>query len=260
MKLTPRQLILCERTISANAFFHLVSHAITTDDNLSVVRAADGEKKLLTHCPEPGNPLLMPFGGLTEDWLVRFGCLGIPRPLLALRIVQAVTECHYYAPSMSGITMPEYDVYDLSIRNSYVDNQFPNLWTEEQKAQLFVEAGHVTLIHASRKLADAMQARAKKYHGVKVQYLPLTNWRESDSVIAEANRIGAPLTIFAAGPASKFIGPRIKGVTLDIGQAMDRWTFLPQFEREKQRAKESGVLDQFMRSPYAANIPERKHA
>ena len=122
--------------------------------------------------------------------------------------------------------MKSYDLYDMFPREEYVDNFFPNLWTEDQKETLFRAAGHVLLIHNSRSLADAMQARAKKYFGVKVSYLPLSNWDQANGVVTEAISIAAPLVLFSAGPASKCIGPRIPGVTLDIGQAAPRWTFV----------------------------------
>lgn len=251
----------CHHTISSNAFFCIVCDAIDTHRPLSVVRAADGERKLMDHVhdtwtrPELETGPLLPFGILTKEWLVKYGCDGIPRGVLRARLMAAFAECTYCAPSISGVTMPAYDAYGLFTReNQYVDNFFPNLWSEEQKADLFQRAGHVLFIHANRGLADALQKRAWHYHRVRVSYLPLSNWDQAEGVIRDANEIAAPLTIFSGGPASKYIGPRIQRVTLDIGAAAVRWTFLPRFEQEKAKATENGTLETFMRNPYGEKL------
>jgi hypothetical protein len=98
------------------------------------------------------------------------------------------------------------------------------------KIQLFKTAGHVLFIHRNTSTADAMQIRAKWGLGVKVTYLKLASWRDSESVIEKAKSIDAPLVLFSAGPASKYIGPEISTsgliprVTLDIGNVADYWT------------------------------------
>jgi hypothetical protein len=241
--LTQRQREICLNTISPNAFYLIVMDALKRGTGLSVVRVADGENRLLHRVPmDPG-------------WLKQFGCLGMPANALRARIIQAAQECQFYAPSLTGITNPAYDLYSQIVtwHPRYVDNQFPNLWSDEQKTQLFQQAKHVLLIHGNRNLADAMSQRAQKYLGVKVSWLPLSNWEQADSVIESAAAIDAPLVIFAAGPASKFIGPRIAKqgkVTLDIGQAMDRWTLLKRFEQEKNKAAAAGRLEEFTKSPY----------
>lgn len=252
--LNAKQLEICKKTISSNTFLQIVRDAIERGNDLSVVRCADGEKKLFEHCctiATPDGPL-EPFGEFTATWMERYGIAGITKSDLAIRIWQAATQCTWFAPSVSGLTQPSYDVYDtFPDRPIYADNFFPNLWLDAQKVELFQLAQKVLFIHGNRGLADAMQGRAKTYYGVNVSFIELTNWSQAESVIEQANEvIKAPLTIFAAGPGSKFIGPRIKGVTLDIGAAAVRWTFSERFESDKAKAKALGRLDEFMRSPY----------
>jgi hypothetical protein len=260
--LTQSQIDICENTISANAFYHLVTDALDRHEELSIVRMADGERKLLEHCSVNPEGILQPFGGLTEQWLTRFGVTGIPRATLRDRIEAAAEQCTWLAPSLSGLTHPEYDTYGLfRKRERYVDNFFPTLWDDEQKIQLFRQARHVLFIHNSRNLADAMQGRALAYIGVKVSYLPLSNWVQAKGVITAALRTDARLVLFSAGPASKIIGPKIAKagkVTLDIGQAADRWSFIHRFEVEKAAASASGKLAEFTKHPYTFNSKERK--
>ena len=252
VRLTPIQRDICARTMSSTAFFYVVLDALNRGDRLAVVRLADGEKALYNHSAvavDPGE-ILLPFRGFSADWLKRYGCEGIPKRTLASRILSAADQCDYFAPSLSGLIHSSYNLYGMFPRSQYVDNFFPNLWTEEQKIELFRSAGRVLFINASRSLADAMQRRAMVYHGVKVEYLPLMDWRDADGVIKQANAIDAPLMLLSAGPASKFIGPRLNGVTLDIGQAACRWTFQVEFERRKKLAADAGKLEEYTRSPY----------
>jgi hypothetical protein len=260
--LTEHEVAICTDTISANAFYLIVQNALERQQELSVVRMADGERKLLDHCRANPDGIVKPFSGLTEEWLKRYGCLGIPRETLLKRIEEAAEQCTYFGPSLSGLTNPAYNIYRcFRPRARYVDNFFPNLWDDQQKTQLFRQARHVLFIHGSYHLADAMQNRAKAYHNVKVSYRPLTNWTEAEAVIEFGRACDARLVIFSAGPASKFIGPQIAQsgkVTLDIGQAADRWSFLHRFEQEKAAAAKAGHLAQFTRRPYEFHNGERK--
>ena len=259
------QYAVCLNTISANTFYLLVRDALDRHQPLSVIRIADGEKKIVEHCRMTSNDgILEPFAGFSEDWLRQYGCLGISKQLIYDRITEAWMECTWRAPSVSGITNPAYDVYELfDTRDKYVDNFFPNSWSDEQKLDLFKAAGHVIFVHGNRSLADAMQNRARKYHGVKVSWLELRSWEQADGVIEAADRLkDAPLVIFSAGPAGKYIGPRIAAcgkVTLDIGAAAERWSFLRDFERAKARAVELGRLEEFTRSPYTFDESRSRH-
>lgn len=230
--LSSEQIERCLNTISSNTFYMLVGDALSSGKNLSCVRMADGEKMLMDICNSDDSDYIEPSYEFNEEWLKQFGVVDIPRLLLKQRLERAALEADYFSPSLSGIVMPKYNVDNFRTQNKYVDNFFPNTWDEDMKIELFKKAGHVLVIHRNTGLADAIQIRARFGLGVKVTYLKLTNWDEADDVIEKASKIDAPLTIFSAGPASKYIGPaianggNIRKVTLDIGQAMNRWTFL----------------------------------
>jgi hypothetical protein len=192
---------------------------------------ADGERALLQQCK--GNiktPLEAP-EGWGPEWLDRYGVTGINKRLLRDRLNYAAKSCTYFAPSITGVTNSVFNMYDaFPLRDQYVDNFFPDQFTVEQKTALFKQAKHVLLIHNNPHLADSMQLRVQANLGVKVNYLRLTNWRESDTIVSMAAYVDAPLVLFASGPASKWIGPaiategRVPKVTLDLGHACDFWT------------------------------------
>jgi hypothetical protein len=210
----------------------LVGNALDKKENLSVVRMADGEKLLMDLCnKDTESEFIEPTEQFSADWLKNFGVSDIPKKLLKERLLLAANKADYFAASLAGIQYPQYNVDNFSPRGYYVDNFFPNQWDETMKQNLFKKAGHVLFIHRNTNTADAMQIRAKYVLGVKVTYLKLTHWSEADEIIEKANKIDAPLVVYSSGPASKIIGPaiatngNIKKVTLDIGQAADRWTF-----------------------------------
>jgi hypothetical protein len=221
MSLTSKQVDLCRRTMSANAFFELAMDALDTGEDLSAVRAADGEKKLVEHCRANPTGVIGHLPWMTPGWLERYGCKDIPRALLLERIERGVSECTYFAPSISGIRMPAYDVYDtFQPREIYVDNFFPNSWREDQKIELFKKAKRVLVICGNPLFPEKMRSARL---GADVRWTRLETWQDAESIIRERQRF--PLTLFSAGPASKYIGPSLPGVTLDIGEAMKRWTF-----------------------------------
>lgn len=227
----------CRKTISSNAFYLLVGDALSRNKPLSVVRMADGELSLLKQCislrqimkgklevQQPTNEL--------DSWKDRFGIRGISADNLYNRIYLAHSKCDYFAPSLSGIHMENYrtqTIFPSTNLGKWVDNFFPNAWDNDMKINLYRKAGHVLFIHTNRAMADALQIRCKYALGVKVTYLQLSSWEDSESVVKQASYIDAPLVIFSAGPASKYIGPMIATngktpkVTLDIGQAAERW-------------------------------------
>lgn len=228
--LTADEIEICERTISPTTFYMLVGNALVNAKSLSVVRMADGERELINTARE-GNlddPITIKQPD-PEAWLKKMGCLGLSKRGLIRRLETAANECTYFAPSMSGLQQSNYNVYHLfNPRDRYVDSFFHNVWTEEMKIELFKTAKHVLFIHRNTASADAMQIRAKWALGVKVTYLKMERWEQSEEVIEKASGIAAPLVLFSAGPASKYIGTRISRqgipkVTLDIGQSADLW-------------------------------------
>lgn len=220
---------LCHNTISSNTLYMLVGNALVCKDALSVVRMADGEKILHDYCRGKGE--LLPI--MDEKWKKQYGIEGIENEELLRRLDIAAKDCTYFAPSVSGIQRPDFNLYNIFPgRKHYADNFFADAWSETMKIQLFNVAHHVLFIHYNTCTADAMQIRAKWGLNVKVTYLKLTNWRETEDVIERAKSIDAPLVLFSAGPAGKYIGPKIATtgnipkVTLDIGHAADHWTLL----------------------------------
>jgi hypothetical protein len=208
-----------------------VKDAIAFKKELSVVRMADGEKMLLDQCNQAQYVgTVDPPMGYEFKWLENMGLSGIRRDELVTRLLGAANGCTYFAPSISGIEDENYNVYDrFPLRAHYVDFFFPDVWSNEQKAELFKIAGHVLLIHGNAHLADSMQLRVQANLGVKVSWLRLLNWTQTQEVISRAAEIDAPLVIFSGGPGGKYIGPKIakdgNRVVLDIGHAADRWTF-----------------------------------
>ena len=218
--------------MSANTFYMVVGHALVAQQRLAIVRMGDGERELMDDCIaacDAGNGDHV-VDTRDDPWLERMGCLGITKKVLLARLESAANSCTHFAPSLSGIQLSEYQLYPLfSPRECYVDNFFCNSWTETMKIRLFQQAQHVLFIHRSPSMADAMQIRAKEALGVKVTYLCLDNWRQSEQVIESAGRNEAPLVLFSGGPANKYIGPEIalKGrmpkVVLDLGNSADAW-------------------------------------
>jgi hypothetical protein len=231
ISLSKNQIKLCESTISSNAFYMLVGDALVNSKPFSVVRMGDGERQLMTLAKKnnPHNQATISEQANPDDWMKRMGCYGISNIGLIERLEHAANDCTYFAPSVTGIQLENFNLYNIfRPRNQYVDNFFCNAWTEEMKIQLFKTAKHVLFIHRNTSCADAMQIRAKYALDIKVTYLKLENWEQSEDVIKRGSQIDAPLVLFSAGPASKYIGDRIANsgipkVSLDVGNAADYW-------------------------------------
>ena len=228
-KLSRQQIQLCESTVSSNTFYMIVGDALISRKPLSVVRMGDGEKRLWEDVQTNPDDLVLPDKRHDREWLNKLGVLGIPRGILKSRLMSAADDCSYFAPSISGIWREDYYNHNLSFRKKYVDNFFVNAWTEEMKIALFQQARHVLFIHGNAETADAMQIRSQDKLGVKVSFLKLTSWEETDDIIKKTTKITAPLVLFSAGPAGKYIGPAIANglaprVVIDLGNAADHWT------------------------------------
>lgn len=231
--LSQRKLDICQNTISSNAFYLIVGHCLSSSLPLSVVRMADGEHHLLTEIQSNDTNtdwLNAPITGYDGAWMVNMGCLGISRRELLGHLRFAADNCDYFAPSLSGIHKPEYEMHSFfRPRPRYVDNFFVNAWTDEMKINLYKLAKHVLFVHRNPVSARAFGLRLKHVLGVELSYLQLSRWQEAEGVIEQAAEIDAPLVLFSAGPASKHIGPRIaRGgrigkVALDLGNASDSW-------------------------------------
>jgi len=221
--LNKKKLEICHNTISSNTFFMIVGDALYSGKSLSVVRMGDGEYAAMS-ATNPDEPVF------DETRAKYLGCEGIDLLKMQDRLRRAANKCDYFAPSVSGIIRSDYELYHFfRERDRYVDNFFCNAWTEQMIIDLYQKAGHVLFIHCNTESADAVQIRAKWGLGVKVTYLKLCNWSQTEDIIEKASKIDAPLTIFSAGPAGKYIGPEIAHygnipkVTLDIGNTSDHW-------------------------------------
>jgi hypothetical protein len=206
----------------------IVGNAVISGKPLSVVRMGDGEVYLYRECLK-GTGYIAPGtqGRYDGKWLRMLGCFNIPKNVLKERIEYAAAECSHFAPSISGIWRQDYNNHYLSFRMTYVDNFFVNDWTTEMKSELYVQAKHVLLIHGSTETADALQINLKKKLGVKVTFLKLTRWEDTEDIIKKAILSDASLVLFSAGPAGKYIAPRIaesNKVVLDVGNSIDHWT------------------------------------
>jgi hypothetical protein len=242
-----QQIQWCQKTISSNAFYLLVGDALAGHKSLSVVRMADGELSLFRQTKElilngKGREEVQQPGDEPDSWKDQFGIRGINASELNNRIYLAHSKCNYFAPSLSGIHSENFrtqTMFPATQMWKWVDNFFPNAWDDEMKINLYRKAGHVLFIHANRALADALQIRCKYALGVKVTYLELSSWHQSEAVIETAKLVDAPLVIFSGGPANKYIGPaiavngKVRKVTLDIGQAAEKWV-LPHLKNYPQ--------------------------
>lgn len=219
---------LCMNVMSSNTFYMLVASALLQKDALSVVRMGDGEKLLLDMCEDL--PLEDAARDVNDpDWMGRLGCLGIDKTELYERIRSAANECDWFAPSISGIIREDFDLYGrFPARERYVDNFFVNSWTDEMRINLYKTAGHILFIHRNPRSFDALRIRAGSI-GVEASYIQMENWQQSEEIVKKAADIDAPLVLFSAGPASKYIGHRISRggrigkVTLDLGNSSDHW-------------------------------------
>jgi hypothetical protein len=229
--LTSKRFETAQHIMSHRAFFEIVLDALQTKKPLSVVRMGDGERLLMdmTNDNTTSTELIRPG---YEDWMRTLGLEGITKKEIYGRLWLASRQADYFAPSVTGLYNDGFNLFDIfPKRKNYVDNFFVNDWEEDMKARLFKEAGHVLLIHANAHTADSMQLRAQANLGVKVEYIPLSNWRQAESVIDRAADNDAPLVLFSGGPACKYIGYGISRggnkpkVVLDLGNAADHWTF-----------------------------------
>jgi hypothetical protein len=224
---------IASRTVSPNAFFWMVTDALTNGKRLSCVRMADGEKAIWLQAlkQKRSEPLKTPFADI-PGWVETYGLDGITADEIKQRLHFAAVHSSHFAPSVSGLRQESYNLYDLfPKRDFYIDNFFVDQWSEEQKTELFKMASHVLFIHRNAHTADSMQLRVQANLGVKVHYIKLDNWRECPQVIDKALTYTAPLILFSGGPGGKYMAPEIMRraqgpcVILDIGHGADKFTF-----------------------------------
>jgi len=158
-----------------------------------------------------------------ESWNKRMGVDGISYGELKRRMQVAVDLTDYYAPSITGLVNPKFDLMQFFNHSRLVDNFFVNAWTTEQKMQLIDECHDVLIIHSNTAIADEFQKRLTRF---RASFIKLTSWQQADDVVEEGKKSSARLVLFSGGPAAKFIGPLLAvdgKIAIDVGNAMDFW-------------------------------------
>lgn len=244
-RLTPLQISLAERTISSNAIFLIAQDRLLRRQPFSLVRMADGELHLWKEAVTGPSPDLDKTRFNDRDWRIRLGVEGINQAELLQRLNWAATECDYFAPSISGLVNPSFDLYDcFPARERYADVFCFNQWTEEMITHLYKEAKHVILIHRNPDTAAAFISRAKEFFGVKVTWIKQESWRQTERLIQKVAELDAPLVVASVGPGGKYAIPRMSKagnwskVVLDIGNTVDAYIL---WETWQQRLKEQTV-------------------
>ncbi|MDP3883274.1 MAG: hypothetical protein Q8Q48_04440 [Candidatus Staskawiczbacteria bacterium] len=228
-KLTASEKKHCFKTISAKAAFAIIGDAIKSHKGMSVVRAGDGEAQILKADKNK------PFRGSNnrhKGRTKRLGIKGADTGLLQKNVLEAGNTCTYFAPSVSGLSIPRYHVYDFfKPRPHYFDNFFVNEWTGEMIKLLLEESGGAFIIHRDYK--KIIKNFKKNYnfdpkYNVKFDGFKKDSWKDNKNAIESAIKSGMQLILFSAGPAGKIIGPKIakngKRVVLDIGNTLVFWS------------------------------------
>lgn len=222
-RLTESQLHCCTRTLGANSTYALIGHHIASHTGASFVRMGDGENLLLHAGVNQGSKIADRFG---TDWLIRQACLNIPYDELTKRILRAGNECTYFAPSVSGLHLQEFDLYKwFNARDFYLDNFFINAFPYEQRGFIVKAAAGVTVIHADPNVATGLKTAYELTY--LPRYLEHRRWEDTQHVVDSVLSGTEQLVLFSAGPAGKWLAPAISAVSnkvvIDVGNAMSQW-------------------------------------
>lgn len=225
-KLSRAEKDLCLKTVSSKAIFAMVGDAISERKSISIVRMGDGERRILE---ADGTKPFIEFEQKHENWNKRMGIEGIPINILKQRILDAGNTCTYFAPSVSGISFPHYNLYPyFNVRPFYFDNFFVNDWTFAMIQMLFEASEGIFIIH--REFEEIIQNFKKNYNlsNKKIEGTQKNSWNDNESVIEAARNSGMQLILFSAGPSGKIIGPEIakfdNKIVLDVGNTLIPWS------------------------------------
>lgn len=225
--LTDSEKEICLNTVSSRAIFAMVGDAIMRKQSLSVVRMGDGEKRILE--ADPAQPFTE-FNSTHDEWNTRLGIAEMPVGDLQKNIIEAGNTCTHFAPSISGISMPKYFLYDFfQPRDRYFDNFFVNDWTKDMIRMLFEASGGVFIIHREyQKIIQNFQANYSFTKEVTFDGCTKDNWTDNQAAIEAASESSAQLILFSAGPGGKIIGPRIaqaeNKIVIDVGNTLLPWS------------------------------------
>lgn len=227
-KLSDTEKKICIKTISSRAIFAIVGDAIKNKKSISVVRMGDGERGILK--ADPNKPFNL-FDNISRNWNKKLGIKGMSVKDIQKNIIKAGNTCTYFAPSISGISYRDFNLYDFfKPRPCYFDNFFVNDWSKEMVSMLLENSDGVFIIHKDyKKIIDNF----KKNYNFKKENIFLggftkKNWRDNQQAIDEAIESKAQLILFSGGPGGKIIAPEIakarSKVIIDVGNTLIRWS------------------------------------
>lgn len=226
-KLSDAQKEICLKTVSSKAIFALVGDAIASKESMSIVRMGDGERKILA---SDTTQVFTGFNQTHEGWNARLGIEGMPVKTLQESLIEAGNTCTYFAPSVSGISFPEYDLYQyFNPRTQYFDNFYVNDWTHEMIRMLFEASDGIFILHREyKKIISSFKKHYTLPEHKRIDGFLKESWADNDDAISAAIASKAQLILYSGGPGAKGIGPHIaqtKGrVALDIGNTLIPWS------------------------------------
>ncbi len=226
-KLTDLQRKICLKTISPKAIYAIVGDAIINRKSISIVRMGDGECKILS--ADKAKPFT-DFNHTHKDWNKRLGIEGISIDVLQKNILEAGNKCTYFAPSISGVFIPEYHLYNFfKPRPYYFDNFYVNDWTTGMIKMLLEASDGIFIIHRDyKKIISNFKKNIICDKKIKFDGFPKNNWDDNDQAIDMAVKSGMQLILFSGGPSGKVIGPEIakakNKIVLDVGNTLMSWS------------------------------------
>lgn len=226
-KLTDLERKICLKTISPKAIYAIVGNAIINRQSISIVRMGDGECKILM--ADKTKPFT-DFNRTHKDWNKRLGIEGIPTDVLQKNILEAGNNCTYFAPSISGIFIPGYYLYNFfKPRPYYFDNFYVNDWTAEMIRMLLEASDGIFIIHRDyKKIISNFKKNIICDKKIKFDGFPKNNWDDNEQAIDTAIKSGMQLILYSGGPGGKVIGPKIakakNKIVLDIGNTLMPWS------------------------------------
>lgn len=192
-----------------------------------MVRMGDGERKILE---ADINKPFTTFNKASDNWNVRLGVEGISVSDPQKKIEIAGNNCTYFAPSISGISFPQYYLYNFfKPRPYYFDNFFVNDWSKEMVQTLIEASDGVFIMHRDyQQIVDNFNTHYSFSKPVRFAGFPKNSWEDNDEAVAAALHSGMQLVLFSAGPGGKIIGPEIakseNKIVLDIGNTLIPWS------------------------------------
>lgn len=227
-KLNRQEKNICLKTISSRAIFAIVGDAIKNKKSISVVRMGDGEQGILRS--DPSKPFDR-FNHISKDWNKTLGVGDMSTKDMQKNIIKAGNTCTYFAPSVSGISYPSFNLYKFfKQRSFYFDNFYVADWTRDMIKMILESSDGVFILHRDYKkiIADFKENYNFENEDLFVGGFTKDSWKDNKEAVEAAKKSKAQLILFSAGPAGKIIGPEIakakNKIVLDIGNTMIPWS------------------------------------